>query len=82
MRAKAIAKSVSLNFEGRASGPRIEIVSPSHWLQASAAVVRLEEARGRLELNYQVLSALEQFMLQMLRAFARRPQATSAGPRG
>lgn len=55
---------------------------PDCSLQASAAVVRLEEARGRLELNYQMLSALEQFMLQMLRAFARRHQATSAGPRG
>jgi hypothetical protein len=37
MRAKATAKSISLNFDGRASGPRIEMVSPSHWLQAAAA---------------------------------------------
>ena len=37
MRAKAMAKSISLNLEGRASGPRIEMVSPSHWLQAAAA---------------------------------------------
>jgi hypothetical protein len=37
MRAKAMAKSISLNFDGRASGPRIEMVSPSHWLQAAAA---------------------------------------------
>ncbi len=37
MRAKAMAKSASLNLAGRASGPRIEMVSPSHWLQASAA---------------------------------------------
>ena len=37
MRAKAMAKSTSLNLAGRASGPRSEMVSPSHWLQAAAA---------------------------------------------
>ncbi len=50
--------------------------------QAAAAVVRLEEARARLELHYQVVAALEQFMLQLLRAFARRSQSTSGGFRG
>ncbi len=55
---------------------------PDCALQSVAAVTRLEEARARLELNYQVLSALEQFMLQLLRAFARRPLATSGGSRG
>ena len=30
-----MAKSSSLNFGGRASGPRSEMVSPSHWLQAA-----------------------------------------------
>ncbi len=37
IRAKATAKSTSLNFDGRASGPRREMVSPSHWLHAAAA---------------------------------------------
>ncbi|MFM9001304.1 MAG: hypothetical protein ACKORB_06735 [Opitutia bacterium] len=55
---------------------------PDCSAQAAAAVVRLEEARVRLELNYQVVAALEQFMLQLLRIFARRPQATSAPFRG
>ena len=30
-------RAISLNFDGRASGPRMEMVSPSHWLQAAAA---------------------------------------------
>lgn len=55
---------------------------PDCALQCVTAVTRLEEARARLELNYQLLAALEQFMLQLLRAFARRPQATSATFRG
>ena len=38
IRAKAMAKSISLNLAGLASGPRIEMVSPSHWLQAAAGV--------------------------------------------
>ena len=40
MRAKAVANSSSLNLAGRASGPRMEMVSPSHRLHALAATAR------------------------------------------
>ena len=33
-----MVKSSSLNLDGRASGPRSEMVSPSHWLHAAAGV--------------------------------------------
>ncbi|MFN5804870.1 MAG: hypothetical protein ACK467_04515 [Opitutia bacterium] len=55
---------------------------PDCAVQTAASVVMLEGARVRLELNYQVLAALEQFMLQMLRTFARRHLATSGPVRG
>lgn len=47
-----------------------------------AAVRRLEEARSRLELSYPTVAALELFMLQMLRIFARRTRATPGPARG
>jgi hypothetical protein len=37
-------------------------------------VGHLEDARRRMELNYQVLAAFEQFLLRTLRAFALRPR--------
>lgn len=40
----------------------------------AAAVSFLEDARQRMELNYQVLAAFEQFLLRTLRAFALRPR--------
>jgi len=46
---------------------------PQCGLQVAAAVGFLEQARGRLELNYQVVAALEGFFLRTLRAFAARP---------
>lgn len=46
---------------------------PDHTLQIASAVDYLESARVRLELNYQVIAALETFLLQTLRAFTSRP---------
>lgn len=46
---------------------------PAFTLQVASAVDYLEAARVRLELNYQVLAALETFFLQTLRAFTARP---------
>ncbi len=43
--------------------------------QVAAAVGFLEQARGRLELNYQIVAALEGFFLRTLQAFADRPPA-------
>jgi DNA polymerase-3 subunit delta' len=43
--------------------------------QVAEAVGHLEDARRRMELNYQVLAAFEQFLLRTLRAFALRPRA-------
>lgn len=43
--------------------------------QVAAAIDLLEEARARLELNYQVLAGLEQFFLRLLRVFALRARA-------
>lgn len=40
--------------------------------QVAATVGHLEEARARMELNYQALAALEQFLLRTLRTFAAR----------
>lgn len=42
--------------------------------QVAMAVGYLEDARRRMELNYQVLAAFEQFLLRTLRAFALRPR--------
>jgi len=46
---------------------------PHCGLQVAAAVDLLEQARMRLELNYQVVAALEGFFLRTLRVFAVRP---------
>ncbi len=43
--------------------------------QVAEAVGLLEDARRRMELNYQVLAAFEQFLLRTLRTFALRPRA-------
>ena len=43
--------------------------------QVAEAVGHLEDARRRMELNYQVLAAFEQFLLRTLRAFALRPRS-------
>ncbi len=43
--------------------------------QVALSVGYLEDARRRMELNYQVLAAFEQFLLRTLRAFALRPRA-------
>ena len=42
--------------------------------QVAEAVSHLEDARRRMELNYQVLAAFEQFLLRTLRSFALRPR--------
>jgi hypothetical protein len=42
--------------------------------QVALSVGYLEDARRRMELNYQVLAAFEQFLLRTLRAFAVRPR--------
>ena len=42
--------------------------------QVALAVGYLEDARHRMELNYQVLAAFEQFLLRTLRTFALRPR--------
>ena len=42
--------------------------------QVAEAVSHLEDARRRMELNYQVLAAFEQFLLRTLRTFALRPR--------
>lgn len=42
--------------------------------QVAQAVGHLEEARRRMELNYQVVAAFEQFLLRTLRVFALRPR--------
>ena len=42
--------------------------------QVALSVGYLEDARRRMELNYQVLAAFEQFLLRTLRAFALRPR--------
>ena len=42
--------------------------------QVAEAVGHLEDARRRMELNYQVLAAFEQFLLRTLRSFALRPR--------
>lgn len=47
---------------------------PGCAAQVAAAVGHLEDARRRMELNYQVLAAFEQFLLRTLRAFALRPR--------
>jgi DNA polymerase-3 subunit delta' len=49
---------------------------PACGLQVAAAIGFLEQARARLELNYQVVAALEGFFLRTLRAFADRPPAS------
>lgn len=49
---------------------------PARGLQVAAAVGFLEQARVRLELNYQVVAALEGFFLRTLRTFADRPPAS------
>ena len=43
--------------------------------QVALSVGYLEDARHRMELNYQVVAAFEQFLLRTLRAFALRPRA-------
>jgi DNA polymerase-3 subunit delta' len=43
--------------------------------QVAEAVGHLEDARRRMELNYQVLAAFEQFLLRTLRSFALRPRS-------
>lgn len=48
---------------------------PGCLSQIAAAIDLLEEARARLELNYQVLAGLEQFFLRLLRLFALRARA-------
>ncbi len=55
---------------------RLRLVGRAHpacGLQIASAVDLLEQARARLELNYQVVAALEGFLLSMLRVFAARP---------
>jgi len=49
--------------------------NPGRAGQVAEAVGHLEDARRRMELNYQVLAAFEQFLLRTLRAFALRPRA-------
>lgn len=48
--------------------------NPGCAAQVAEAVGHLEDARRRMELNYQVLAAFEQFLLRTLRAFALRPR--------
>jgi len=55
---------------------RLRLVGRAHpacGLQVAEAVDLLEQARIRLELNYQIISALEGFFLRTLRVFAARP---------
>jgi DNA polymerase-3 subunit delta' len=47
---------------------------PGYAVQVAEAVGHLEDARRRMELNYQVLAAFEQFLLRTLRSFALRPR--------
>jgi hypothetical protein len=47
---------------------------PGFAEQVALTVVYLEDARHRMELNYQVVAAFEQFLLRTLRAFALRPR--------
>jgi len=49
-------------------------IHPDCAEQVAMAVGYLEDARRRMELNYQVLAAFEQFLLRTLRAFALRPR--------
>ena len=42
--------------------------------QVALSVGYLEDARHRMELNYQVVAAFEQFLLRTLRTFAVRPR--------
>ncbi len=51
---------------------------PECGLQVAQAIGYLEQARARLELSYQVVAALEQFMLRTLRTFAQRPRPEPA----
>ena len=48
--------------------------NPGCALQVAEAISHLEDARRRMELNYQVLAAFEQFLLRTLRTFALRPR--------
>jgi len=47
---------------------------PGCAAQVAEAVGHLEDARRRMELNYQVLASFEQFLLRTLRTFALRPR--------
>ena len=54
---------------------RLRLVGRAHpacGLQVAEAVDLLEQARIRLELNYQIVAALEGFFLRTLRVFAAR----------
>ena len=56
---------------------KLRIVGRAHpgcAAQVALAVGHLEDARRRMELNYQVLAAFEQFLLRTLRTFAARPR--------
>lgn len=47
---------------------------PGCAAQVAEAIGHLEDARRRMELNYQVLASFEQFLLRTLRTFALRPR--------
>ena len=56
---------------------KLRVVGRAHpgcAAQVALAVGHLEDARRRMELNYQVLAAFEQFLLRTLRTFAARPR--------
>jgi DNA polymerase-3 subunit delta' len=56
---------------------KLRVVGRTHpgcAVQVAESVGFLEDARRRMELNYQVLAALEQFLLRTLRVLAVRPR--------
>lgn len=58
---------------------KLRVVGRTHpgcAVQVAESVGFLEDARRRMELNYQVLAALEQFLLRTLRVLAVRPRET------
>ena len=60
---------------------RLRLVGRAHpdcGTQVAEAVDHLEAARLRMELNYQALAALEQFLLHTLRAFSVRRRAVAS----
>jgi DNA polymerase-3 subunit delta' len=80
--ADAHEKTISRGIRTRmlaAIEERLRLVGRAHpasGLQIGAAIEYLEQARGRLELNYQVVAALEGFFLRTVRVFSTRPPAS------